>query len=437
MPKKAKKGGGQTEEQRLVQQQQRAQAEEEMAKKKEEMLALFLQDKLQKEQRNSAVNLLKLHVHWRTILRQSRSAELREDMDVHRQAFERELDNLDSITKKLVCDLQDVERHETQVQRCHMQHLDQLREQQAEHLRRLQQQWDGALQEVNLRIHTEREQIVSGGEQQQQRLQDLTALIQERDQEKMDAIHTLYITELDQYEEEDTAAAQLEELLLKDMQALSASRRRQRRAADHKAVRRDPRNPKKTQRDKLSCIQTARMHQDLFGAREEVTQKFYQLQDHMSRTRAAARKQFSQLTVQSDAAAKELQAVIFKGEKVLRAADMCCRLEGVLCSPLSSSSSSSHPAGKHTAAKVCDDMASLTHRLNDALQLRGALRTQAEELSSQNQQLQLLLQQHGAALDGHPAPLYGAPVPTTTAAPAPADRGRTVIEAAHVFKYAQ
>uniref|UniRef100_A0A7N8XWG5 Dynein regulatory complex subunit 2 n=1 Tax=Mastacembelus armatus TaxID=205130 RepID=A0A7N8XWG5_9TELE len=104
MPKKAKKGGGgkgggKTEEERLVYLQQRAQAEEEMAKKKEEILTLFLKDKLQKEQKNTALNQLKLNEGWRTILRQTRAAELRKDISVVSQTFERQLDGLCSVVK--------------------------------------------------------------------------------------------------------------------------------------------------------------------------------------------------------------------------------------------------------------------------------------------------------------------------------------------------
>uniref|UniRef100_A0A672F323 Dynein regulatory complex subunit 2 n=1 Tax=Salarias fasciatus TaxID=181472 RepID=A0A672F323_SALFA len=96
MPKKVKKGRGKAEEGRLVQQQERAQAVEEM-NRKEEMLTLFLKDKLQKEQRNTAVNWLKLTEVWRSTLRQSREVELRAEVEVQRQAFERQLDDRDSV----------------------------------------------------------------------------------------------------------------------------------------------------------------------------------------------------------------------------------------------------------------------------------------------------------------------------------------------------
>lgn len=125
MPRQAKKGGGgsQTEEERLLLQQRRAQAEEEVTRQREEMLTLFLkvlqlffpsptptnarkpdkhlvlcsQDKLQKDQRNAEVNLLKISDQWRTLLRRTRSAQLRADILVLSQTFEGHVDILDDI----------------------------------------------------------------------------------------------------------------------------------------------------------------------------------------------------------------------------------------------------------------------------------------------------------------------------------------------------
>lgn len=45
------------------------------------------------------MNLLKLNDGWRAILRQTRSAELHDDIVVLRQTFERQLDGVDSIIK--------------------------------------------------------------------------------------------------------------------------------------------------------------------------------------------------------------------------------------------------------------------------------------------------------------------------------------------------
>lgn len=63
------------------------------------IFCVWHQDKLQREERNTAVNLLKLNEGWRSILRQTRTVELREDIAVLSQTFERRLDALDSIIR--------------------------------------------------------------------------------------------------------------------------------------------------------------------------------------------------------------------------------------------------------------------------------------------------------------------------------------------------
>uniref|UniRef100_A0A671V010 Dynein regulatory complex subunit 2 n=1 Tax=Sparus aurata TaxID=8175 RepID=A0A671V010_SPAAU len=186
MPKKAKKGGGKgggkTEEEKLLYLQQRAQAEEEMAKQKEEILTQFLKDKLQREERNTAVNLMKLNEGWRSILRQTRTTELREDITVLSQTFERRLDALDSIIKvndqippsqsscrtstcltsclsvlqNLEGDLQEAERQSAQVRRIHLQHLERLRAQRDKRLMFVQQQWENGLQHLSSMFSSER-----------------------------------------------------------------------------------------------------------------------------------------------------------------------------------------------------------------------------------------------------------------------------------------
>uniref|UniRef100_A0A9J8D9K1 Dynein regulatory complex protein 1/2 N-terminal domain-containing protein n=1 Tax=Cyprinus carpio carpio TaxID=630221 RepID=A0A9J8D9K1_CYPCA len=81
MSKKPGKGGGRnarmTEEKRLLYMQQKPQAEEDIAKRKEDMLTHFLNDKLQKEERNTILNLHKLRQQWRAVLTQTKTAELR------------------------------------------------------------------------------------------------------------------------------------------------------------------------------------------------------------------------------------------------------------------------------------------------------------------------------------------------------------------------
>ncbi|KAG7248282.1 hypothetical protein CRUP_015205, partial [Coryphaenoides rupestris] len=161
MPKKGSrkgagaKGSGMTEEDRVLLLQQRAEAEKEMAKRKEEMLTQFLKDKLQKEEKNTAVNLHKLTQQWRTVLRQTRGTELRREIEIIRQTFERVFDRKDSVMKSLVGDLNEAEQQFGQALRSHLHCVDRLPALQTSRLTFFQQQWQNNLQELGAEFSTE------------------------------------------------------------------------------------------------------------------------------------------------------------------------------------------------------------------------------------------------------------------------------------------
>lgn len=56
-----------------------------------------LQDKLAKEKRSSTLNLHKLNAQWRAVLRDTKDKELRQDMEILSQTFERVMDCKDSV----------------------------------------------------------------------------------------------------------------------------------------------------------------------------------------------------------------------------------------------------------------------------------------------------------------------------------------------------
>lgn len=59
----------------------------------------FPQDKLAKEEHNSALNLNKINTQWRTVLREVKTRELHRDIEILSQTFERVLDCKDSVIK--------------------------------------------------------------------------------------------------------------------------------------------------------------------------------------------------------------------------------------------------------------------------------------------------------------------------------------------------
>uniref|UniRef100_UPI003AAE4A1B dynein regulatory complex subunit 2-like n=1 Tax=Centroberyx gerrardi TaxID=166262 RepID=UPI003AAE4A1B len=490
MPKKgAKKGGGgklagKTEEERLLYMQQRAQAEEEMARKKEEMLTQFLKDKLQKEEKNTAVNLHKLNQQWRAMLRQTRDAELRSDIAVLSQTFERVLDCKDSVIKCLVSDLKEAEQQSAQALRSHQQCVEQLLALQSGRLASLQQHWSSDLEELSSEFNSEREQILALHQQESAYLEDGTFALQQRSskvdseaqqeyQSSRDAIKHRSIKE--KHALRMQTESKVESLRRQVQQVLSSYTEAtdDRHIAFESLRARDQRNAQEIDaqmrklqkmqdsisalRAKLSSSQRESevAAQELRAKRDEVTLQTRQLKAQLSGARAAERSRLTKLTVQSDAAAKKLQGIAAKGEKILRLAEMCRKKESerekvlpFYASSLTMEEQSqerliaTEPPSEELAKAILDypDLERFWQRYHKVLLERQCLGRKKEVLKRENQQLQVLLRQHldGISVSGEtlsqPNSLLMVSQPTI-ATPAPADRQRrhrTVIEAAHI-----
>nr|XP_046269293.1 dynein regulatory complex subunit 2 isoform X1 [Scatophagus argus] len=475
MPKKAKKGGGEggakTEEERLLYLQQRAQAEEEMAKKKEEVLTLFLKDKLQKEEKNTAVNLLKLNEGWRSILRQTRAAELRNDITVLSQTFERHLDGLDGIMKNVERDLQEAERQSAQVRRIHLQHVERLWAQQDKRLMFVQQQWEDSLGHLTSVFSCERKQMSESCEQQRADLQDSTFALEQQHAAAMDETHRLYskiiklyesthrdrVAKLMQVEKEklkDKALQhqQVAELCSQDTQQFNKLLSENQRLIEQTDA--DVKKVKRLQdlviqvREKLNSSDTENqsVEQDLTATRNQMNRRTKELREQLSEAQTVARKQLTDLTVHSDNAARNLQAAVAKGERALRVAEMCHKLESQqqnisLVPPEEHRPQTAGPEVEQPAKEVREflELQQLTRRVNAAVLQRAALRGRKDDVSRENRQLRLLLHQHLDAMtvsdgtfDGRHALLAVFPAPK---APPDANRRHAVIEAVHAVKH--
>uniref|UniRef100_A0A3B4YSQ6 Dynein regulatory complex subunit 2 n=1 Tax=Seriola lalandi dorsalis TaxID=1841481 RepID=A0A3B4YSQ6_SERLL len=503
MPKKAKKGGGgkgggRTE--RLEFLQQRAQAEEEMAKKREETLAQFLKDKLEKEEKNTAENLRKLNEGWRAILRQTRDPELRQEISIFSQTFERQLEGLDSVIKvgrccaiqpvlhtdinvfalstplpvslfvvqDLVCDLQEKERQSAHGRRAHLQRLEHLWALHEKWMMFVQQHWENGMQQLSSRFNSEGKQMSAHSQQQRADLEDAVLTVEQQHKEVMVEIHSLHSNCIGAYEkalkQRDGKETLKEESLQIQEALLFCCRKKEevenlvtREQLYFHITAENMKEVKELQesviqlREKLNSSQTENesKEQDLMASSNEVNKKNDELRQQLSQGRSAARKQLMHLTIQSNNAIRKLQAVIAKGEKVLRVAEMCRKLERKHEKVLTSSSSAA--AENHRSVTEEEEPAKessefpelqqLRQRVNTALLLRHALKKQREDLSRQNQQLRLQLRQQvddmntsDRALDAHHALLTVSRAPTT-ALPLNTTSRRNITRAVHAVKH--
>lgn len=91
-----------------------------------EFMFFSKQDKLTKEERATRFNLNKLNHQWRNIMREAKSKELKKDIEILSQTFERVVDRKDAVIKSLAKDLMEAEEQYSMALRSHLQNIDNL-----------------------------------------------------------------------------------------------------------------------------------------------------------------------------------------------------------------------------------------------------------------------------------------------------------------------
>ncbi|CAH8543206.1 unnamed protein product [Heterobilharzia americana] len=134
---KASKLSKMSDEERAIYIEQQRVVEEEAKMKKMTLLTLYLQDKLDHEEKATKINRAKLIHYWRTIMRETKSKELKRDAEILSQTFESVVDRKESIIKTLVSDINEAEEQHLMALRSHLQNVDTLIDLQNQRLHKL------------------------------------------------------------------------------------------------------------------------------------------------------------------------------------------------------------------------------------------------------------------------------------------------------------
>ncbi|XP_042307346.1 dynein regulatory complex subunit 2 [Sceloporus undulatus] len=357
MPKKkGRKRGPLSEEERLLMMQQKQLAEEEMAKKKEDMLAQFLKDKLAKEEHNSTLNMHKINLQWRTVLREIKARELRKDIEILSQTFERVVDCKDNVIKSLAKDLAEAEAQYAHALRSHLHNVDKLLQLQRCRLGYLEEDYQSELQAMQKEFDTERKMIIEHHEQETRYLQDVLLAMEQNfadnDYEaRLDFQSTRDDVKNKNLEEKHYLRMQLEgkveELWKRFQQALRnyTEATEDRKIAFEALKLRDEKSTKEIemQMKKLQKMQdliitlknkialhareSEEQNRRVRDEKELVLKQLQKLKSQMNRARAKARSNLAKLTQESFRTLKMLEHVVEKAELILRLAEMCRRLE--------------------------------------------------------------------------------------------------------------
>ncbi|XP_062979205.1 dynein regulatory complex subunit 2 [Elgaria multicarinata webbii] len=357
MPKKkGRKRVMLTEEERMLLMQQKQLAEEEMIKKKEDVLAQFLKEKLAKEERNSVVNMHKINLQWRTVLREVKARELRKDIEILSQTFERVVDCKDSVIKSLAKDLAEAEAQYTHALRSHLHSIDQLLQLQRCRLGYLEEDYHTELQALQKEFDAERKVIIQHHDQESRYIQDVLLAMEQNfaDSEyeaRLDFQSTRDDVKNKNLEEKHYLRMQLEgkveELWKRFQQALrnytDATEDRKfafeaLKIRDEKSTREIEMQMKKLQKMQdliialknkivLHARESEEQNRHVRDEKEVVLKQLQKLKSQMNRARSKARNNLAKLSRESSGTLKVLERVVEKAELILRLAEMCRRLE--------------------------------------------------------------------------------------------------------------
>lgn len=490
--KSAKKGkmAKMTEEERILYLEQKELAEKEMQKKKEDMLNQFLKDKLVKEERNTRFNMYKITHQWRNIMRASKSRELKNDIEILSQTFERVVDRKDSVIKSLVKDLQEAEEQYAMGLRSHLQNMDGLVDLQKSRLQIVKSEYLDELEILKKEFDTERALIIEQHKQELNDLQDILFAMEQNTTERENDARQDFQSLRDEIKnknlEEKHALrlqleGQVEDLWAQFQQALKSYQEstEERKAAfetlkdkDEKSAKEIEMQMRKLQRisDNIASLK-AKMSQnsreseernrDLREQREVIAQHFHELKSQMNNFREGERSRLTKLTLESNASIKEVKRKLDMGERILKLAEMSRKLETeeekVL--PFYASSLTAEEQEDVAAAVAeppSEQLAEIMHeyqslenfwkRYNKSLLDKVALDKERSTLMMENQRLRTVLKQY---LDGISVndeilsqvnPLFvvnqktNAPMAVPIMDPRVQRPTQTVVEAAHIVK---
>jgi len=495
MPAKKKKSGKlskMTEEERLAYEEQKRLAEEEMKKKKEDMLTQFLKDKLQKEERATRFNLNKLNHQWRNIMREAKSKELKKDIEILSQTFERVVDRKDAVIKSLAKDLMEAEEQYAMALRSHLQNIDGLIDLQKSRLQTLVDEYHDEQEIVKEEFDTERAIMVDQHNAEMNDIADILFAMDQNCQERENDAKSEFQSMRDEIknknlEEKHALRVQLEnkvdDLWLQFREALQNYNMttEERKTAFEALKVKDERSAKeiesqmrKLQRisDQIAALKskmssTAKECEErnklLKEERESMLAHFQDLKAQMNKVRDAERDKLTKVTLESNAAIKELKRQNDKVTTILKVSEQCRKLETEeeKVMPFYATSLTTEEQEDVEAAVLeppTEPIANAMHeyttlenfwkRHNKVLLDKLALDKEKQGLMGENQQLRTLLKQY---LDGISVndeiisqvnPLFIVNNKTNVKLNVPVHDPRirrpaaqTVVEAAHVVKH--
>ncbi|PAA59711.1 hypothetical protein BOX15_Mlig009998g1 [Macrostomum lignano] len=348
--------GNMTEEERMIYLEQQRLAEEEYRKQREDFLSAYLQGKITNEEKFSRLNLHKLNHQWRNIMREAKSRELRKDIEILSQTFERVVDRKESVLRSLARDIEEADGQMNLAVRAHLQNVDRLVDIQAQRMRRLGEEYRAELETVREEFDSEAAWVAERHAAEMKDLQDVMFGMKEnftekevdartefhsmrdeiknRNNEEKHALRVLLEVKVDEYWRQFNEAKKAYNEATREKK-LNFENLKAKDEASAKEIDRQMRRLQKIGAEMSSLKQrmasNSRLYEErnrmLKEEREKMVLHFQQLKAQMARIKDQQRQRLTKMTLESNEALKGLRAQNDKADRILKSAEMCRRLE--------------------------------------------------------------------------------------------------------------
>ena len=481
-----------SEEERIEYLRQKQLEEEEILRNQEKALLDFLKEKVAREEKYTKLNTLKLQEKWRIILRQVKTENLRKEIEVVRQTFERVVDNKGAILQALSQELMEAEEQYMMAHRTHLCKLAKLYEFQKERLATVDTDFEQELAHLQGDYEGERGEMMGKDHMQQQYWHEVRYAMQLRQEERVDMKKKEYQSNMDEIKNKQMDSKHaLKDQKKQEFQSLvdvfNGVKEEYKRETEeqkneyerlkgqdilnsekiHKQMKTLQRLQENINHVKATMDGNNKEHRtesvSMRENKEMVVGALRDLKGYLGRDREKERKDLMKLTMQTSSAAKKLRELKEKGEKALRQSEICRKKEteeekvlpfygsSLTAEEEAAIRSLSEQPHSEELTRVMEDykaMENFWKRVNKVTLDVHALNKEKEKLSIENHKLRTMLKQYLEGISvsddvmSRANPLMQCVTsPLTSQPPETGERRRlaapiTVVEAAHVMKHA-
>lgn len=339
-----------------VRQQIKTQEELDQEKKLIKIKKDFMRNALAAEERIINYNRKKLLTNWRNTMRIAKTEQLRNDMEIYSQNNQRELDSKEAMLQMLDKNLDEADDQYQMALKNHLIHVDELIALQDSRLAAMEAEFARDVQILEDEYNTEREEIFIIHKRQMQEMDDLIETIDEDAKAKA----LLAKQEFENFrediknrnmEEQDNIRLQLEGKQKKLNTSLETLHQRyisetQTKNDDHytlfnhnkkktkdidNLVREIDRLKAKIEHMKLKIHQhtkeSKKKNDALRKEKENISKNYQELKAKMMKAREEKTKRLTELVTNNRAAGLQLKESLTLGERILKLAELCRKLE--------------------------------------------------------------------------------------------------------------